>query len=110
MCKHHAELCQITAELNSRHYLFETLSARQIASLLWQIFMGTRRFFLTGIDAQGNLPTYNKRALPGIMQAHLNVPYSQLLGQDPGGATYEPEPAASEPGANPSHNTYKELL
>jgi hypothetical protein len=109
-CEHHVEVRPITAELNSRQYLFETLSARQIASLLWQIFMDARRFFLTGIDIRGNLPqsllrtTYNEVA-SGIVQAHLNVPYSQLMGQDSGESSYEPETVASTPGASPRGET-----
>jgi hypothetical protein len=104
-CEHHVEGGRIAAKLNSRQYLFETLSARPIALLLWQIFMDARRFFLTGIDIQGNLPqsllctAYNKVA-SGIVQAHLNVPYSQLMGQDSGEDTYGPELAVSMPGAN----------
>jgi hypothetical protein len=48
-----------------------------------------RRFFSTSIDIRGNLPqtllqtTYNEVAA-GIVQAHLNAPYAQLLGQDDG--------------------------
>jgi hypothetical protein len=51
--------------------------------------MDARRFFSTGIDGRGNLPqtllrtTYNEVAA-GIVQAHLNTPYVQLLGQDAG--------------------------
>jgi hypothetical protein len=84
---HFVEVMRITAELNSRQFIFEALEANQIASLLWQIFMDARRFFSTGIDTRGNLPqsllctTYNEVAV-GIVQAHLNVPYSQLMGND----------------------------
>jgi hypothetical protein len=80
---------RITAELNARQHIFEALTARQIASLLWQIFMDARRFLSTGIDIRGNLPqtllrtTYNEVAA-GIVQAHLNAPYARLLGQDAG--------------------------
>jgi hypothetical protein len=76
---------RITAELNSRQFIFEALEANQVASILWQIFMDARRFFSTGIDTRGNLPqsllrtTYNEVAV-GIVQAHLNVPYAQLMG------------------------------
>jgi hypothetical protein len=81
------EVMRITAELNSRQFIFEALEANQVASLLWQIFMDARRFFSTGIDTRGNLPasllrtTYNEVAI-GIVQAHLNVPYAQLMGQE----------------------------
>jgi hypothetical protein len=49
--------------------------------------MDARQFFSTGIDTRGNLPqsllrtTYNKVAI-GIVQAHLKVPYAQLMGAD----------------------------
>jgi hypothetical protein len=101
-CGHRHEVVRITAELISRQYIFETLDARQLASLLWQIFMDARRFFSAGIDARGNLPqsllrnVYNEVAA-GIVQAHLSVPFNQLLGQDPGEASYSPE-AALGPG------------
>jgi hypothetical protein len=85
---HFVEVMRITAELNSRQFIFEALKPDQVASLLWQIFMDARRFFSTGIDTRGNLPqsllrtTYNEVAV-GIIQAHLNVPYAQLMGTEP---------------------------
>jgi hypothetical protein len=84
---HLLEVMRITAELNSRQFIFEALKGDQVALLLWQIFMDARRFFSTGIDTRGNLPqsllriTYNEVAV-GIVQAHLNVPYAQLMGND----------------------------
>jgi hypothetical protein len=84
---HFVEVMRITAELNARQFIFEALEPNQVASLLWQIFMDARRFFSTGIDTRGNLPqsllrtTYNEVAI-GIIQAHLNVPYAQLMGPD----------------------------
>jgi hypothetical protein len=88
-CGHYEMVLRITAELNARQHIFEALTAHQIASLLWQIFMDARRFLSTSIDVRGNLPqtllrtTYNEVAA-GIVQAHLNAPYAQLLGQDAG--------------------------
>jgi hypothetical protein len=73
--------------------VFENIDTRQIASLLWQIFMDTQRFFSMGINIRGNVPqsllrtNYNKVAA-GSIQAHLNVLYRQLMGQDPGEASY----------------------
>jgi hypothetical protein len=90
------EVLHFTAEVNARQYIFEGLDSRQIASLLWQIFLDARRFFSTGMDIQGNLPqsllqtTYNKIAT-GIVHAHLNVPYTQLMGQDSREASYSNE-------------------
>jgi hypothetical protein len=98
-CGHHTEVRRIAAELCRRQDIFECLEARQIASLLWQIFMDARRFFSAGVDVRGNLPqsllrnTYNEVAT-GIVQAHLNVPYSQLLGQDSGEASHSDETRA----------------
>jgi hypothetical protein len=97
-CGHYELVLRITAEINARQHIFEALTARQIASLLWQIFMDARRFFSTGIDIRGNLPqtllrtAYNDVAA-GIVQAHLNTPYAQLLGQDAG----EPSEGTDEP-------------
>jgi hypothetical protein len=89
---HYVEVRRIAVELNANQQMFETLDARQIASLLWQIFLDSRRFFSAGMDVRGNLPqsllrtTYNEIAA-GIVQAHLNVPYEELLGRDPSGGT-----------------------
>jgi hypothetical protein len=89
---HYVEVRRITAEMNNHQQMFETLGARQIASLLWQIFLDSRRFFSAGMDVRGNLPqsllrtAYNEIAA-GIIQAHLNVPYTDLLGRDPSGET-----------------------
>jgi hypothetical protein len=53
-----------------------------------------------GIDIRGALPqsllctTYNKVAA-GIVQAHLNVPYAQLMGQDSGEASHSEETGGS---------------
>jgi hypothetical protein len=96
-CAHHYKVLWITAELISRQYTFENLDARQIASLLWQIFLDARRFFSAGIGTRGNLPqsllptVYKNEVASGIVQAHLSVPYSQLLGQDPGETSYGPD-------------------
>jgi hypothetical protein len=84
---HYVEVLRIAAELNTHQHVFEYLGTKQITSLLWQIFMDARRFFSTGIDVRGNLPqsllrtTYNEVAA-GIIPAHLNVPYSHLMGQE----------------------------
>ena len=92
-CDHQFQVVRIAAELSSRQFIFEDLDARQIASLLWQVFVDARRFFSMGINVRGNLPrsllenVYNQVAA-GIVQAHLNVPYDQLTGQDSGEASY----------------------
>jgi hypothetical protein len=95
-CEHHTMVRQIAAELCRQQDIFENLEARQIASLLWQIFMDARRFCSAGIDVRGNLPqsllrnTYNGIAT-GIVQAHLNVPFAQLLGQNLGEPSHSPD-------------------
>jgi hypothetical protein len=88
-CGHYIEVRWIAAEIISQQHIVENLEAKQIASLLWQIFMDAHRFFSTGVDARDNLPqsllmkTYNEVATENV-QVYLNVPYSQLMGQDPG--------------------------
>jgi hypothetical protein len=58
--------------------------------------MDARRSFSAGVDVRGNLPqsllrtTYNEVAV-GIVQAHLNVPFADLLGQDSGKSSYSPD-------------------
>jgi hypothetical protein len=86
-CVHYVEVRRIAAVLNRQQHIFEELDARQIASLLWQIFLDARRFFSAGIDARGNLPqsllrtTFNEISA-GVVQAHLSVPYGTLLSTD----------------------------
>jgi hypothetical protein len=109
------EVRRITAELNSRQHIFEMLDARQIASLLWQIFMDACRFFSTGIDARGSLPqsllrnTYNEIAA-GIVQAHLNVPYAKLLGQDSRESSYSPKTGATGGQTQTESRTFHHVL
>jgi hypothetical protein len=62
--------------------------------------MDVRRFFSTGIDVRGNLPqsllrNTHSEVATGIVQADLNVPYSQLLGQDSGEPSYSNEGRSS---------------
>jgi hypothetical protein len=52
-CLHYIKVLRIAAELN----------ARQIASLLWQIFMDARHFFSRGTDIRGTLPQSLLRTL-----------------------------------------------
>jgi hypothetical protein len=86
-CGHSKLVLQITAKFNAWQHIFEALTAQQIASLLWQIFMDARRLFSTGINGLDNLPQtllqtiYNEVAA-GIVQVHLNTPYTHLLGKD----------------------------
>jgi hypothetical protein len=100
---HHVEVRPIMAELNNNQHIFESLDSRQCTSILWQIFMDSRHFFLVGIDVRGNLPqsllrtTYNEVA-PGIDQTHLNVPYAEVLGKDLGVASHELEAGTGDGG------------
>lgn len=113
---HFVEVMQITAELNARQFIFEALKPDQVASLLWQIFMDARRFFSTGIDTRGNLPqsllrtAYNEVAV-GIVQAHLNVPYAQLMGneadEEASGYPERRSPASATPG--PGSRTFRHV-
>jgi hypothetical protein len=114
-CGHYTEVLRIAAELNARQYVFETLDSRQIASLLWQIFMDARRFFSTGVDIRGNLPqsllrnTYNEVAA-GIVQAHLNVPYGPLMGQDSGEASHSNDTGGtSRPATTTESRTFRHV-
>jgi hypothetical protein len=107
---HYLEVRRITAELNNQQQVFEALSSRQIASLLWQIFLDSRRFFSAGLDVHGNLPqsllrtAYNEIAT-GIVPAHLNVPYKQLLGLEPEDNSHHHE----TPGAPTAGRTASEI-
>jgi len=83
-CSHYAQVLRIAKELVNQAHVFEDIVARQIASLVWQIFLDARRFFSAGTDMQGNLPvsrlthTYNDIAA-GLMLERANVPYEDLV-------------------------------
>jgi hypothetical protein len=111
---HYVEVRPITAELNSHQHIFEALDARQIASLLRQIFMDARCFFSAGIEVRGNVPqsllrtTYNKVAA-GIVQAHLNVPHTELLGQDSSESSYSPDTGSTRGRAPSESRTFRHV-
>jgi hypothetical protein len=61
------------------------MTARQVVSLLWQIFLHSRQFFSAAHDAFGNpprslLPVVVDELRQGVVFEHINVPYLQLLG------------------------------
>jgi hypothetical protein len=112
---HYGEVRRIAAELNNNQQMFETLDPQQIASLLWQIFIDSRRFFSAGMDVRGNLPqsllrtTYNEIAA-GIVQAHINVPYADLLGgQDSGEASHGPDTGSTTTRTSTESRTFRHV-
>ena len=86
---HGIQVENIASELIASPFLFERVSRRQIASLMWQVFMDARRFFSTGPDAHGRVPQSRLRnvhsdLMQGNIQEHVNVPYDKLLGSSRG--------------------------
>jgi hypothetical protein len=83
-CSHRQFVLNITLELVQQAQLFESISAREIASLVWQIFVDSRRFFSDGVDRDGSLPrsrlahVYNHIAA-GHIPIQTRVPYHDLL-------------------------------
>jgi hypothetical protein len=103
-CDHYLQVRMIAAELILKPYKFERLTAKQIASLLWQIFTDARRFFSAGLDVRNNLPQsllshVHNEVLMGNVTVYLNVPFDELLGHggDIRGPTFEGAGGGSGP-------------
>ena len=62
-CHHRMMVFDITQEMLRNAHVFEELGPRQIASLLWQTFLDSRRFFSDAIDRRGRLPMSNLQLL-----------------------------------------------
>ena len=62
---HHRRMMvvDITQEMLRNAHVFEESGPRQIASLLWQTFLDSRRFFSDAIDRRGRLPMSNLQLL-----------------------------------------------
>jgi hypothetical protein len=88
-CSHFQEARAITRVLGRSRRDFESITARQVATILWHLFTDARRFFSTTIDLSGSLPESNLRVVRGMISTTMipemvNVPYDQLLGADAG--------------------------
>ena len=78
------------------------MTARQVATILWHVFMDARVYYSTLIDLSGSLPDSTLRVLRGMLETtmipeQVNVPYGQLLAGAPapipttgGQDSYEP--------------------
>jgi hypothetical protein len=113
-CPHYIQVRSIGLELNSNRQAFENVNARDVATIVWQIFLDSRRFFTDAINDTGTPPVSRLAHLLGNIQAgHIpvfnNVPFRELLvptdetpgGGDPAGtAAREPRRggAAETPG------------
>ena len=94
-CSHFQEARAITRVLGRSRRDFESITARQVATILWHLFTDARRFFSTTIDLSGSLPESNLRVVRGMISTTMipemvNVPYDQLLGADAGGCDAGP--------------------
>jgi hypothetical protein len=84
-CSHYRETRAITRILGRKRREFESVTARQVATILWHIFMDARSFFSTTADLAGDLPESNLRVARGMIETtmipeQVNVPYDHLLG------------------------------
>jgi hypothetical protein len=83
-CHHFRETRAITRILGRQRQTLEGMSARQVATILWHVFMDARVYYSTLIDLSGSLPESNLRVLRGMLETtmipeQVNVPYGQLL-------------------------------
>jgi hypothetical protein len=111
-CSHFQEVRAITRVLGRSRREFESITARQVATILWHVFTDARRFFSTTIDLTGSLPESNLRIARGMIETTMipemvNVPYDQLLGgmevqpTGPGGQESFEQPRGSRGGEAP---------
>jgi hypothetical protein len=103
-CHHFRETRAITQILGRQRQAFEGMTARQVATILWHVFMDARVYYSTLIDLAGALPDSNLRVLRGMLETtmipeQVNVPYGQLLSSVPeeipmghGPRSYDPPP------------------
>jgi hypothetical protein len=83
-CSHFLETRAITRILGQKRQEFVSITARQVATILWHVFMDARTFFSMAADLAGDLPGSNLRVARGMIEASIiteqvNVPYDQLL-------------------------------
>jgi hypothetical protein len=83
-CNHFREVRAITRVLGQKRQEFDGITARQVATVLWHIFMDARHFFSTSVDLSGSLPESNLRVARGMIETamipgQVKVPYKQLL-------------------------------
>jgi hypothetical protein len=83
LCPHYLKVLAITRTLVRETQSFEQAGPQAIASLVWQIFLDSRRFFSDSVDGDGNLPASNlsyilNQLSAGLMTIHTNVPYQEL--------------------------------
>jgi hypothetical protein len=56
MCNHFREVRAITWVLGQKEEEFDGITTRQVATVLWHIFMDARHSFSTSVDLCGSLP------------------------------------------------------
>lgn len=84
-CNHRAMVMRVALALRDQASLFENITPRQVASLLWAIFIDARRFFSSAADVTtGVLPSSNLTFLvsqvqSGFLSKNSGVPYEDLV-------------------------------
>jgi len=84
-CSHARMVRDITQELANQEMALESIQPRQVASILWQIFIDAHFFFMAGVSQDGRLPGSRLDAVlrevgRGLVAAENNVPYGELMG------------------------------
>lgn len=99
-CTHRRRVRQLAVELGRQSAIYTDLTHRQIASLVWQIFLDARRFFCEGTDEAGHLPVSRlgylvDAIIVGHVEEYANVPYGDLVKAP----AYTPVPGLTPPKA-----------
>jgi hypothetical protein len=91
--RHHRQMVfEITHEMLQHAHVFEELTPRHIASLLWQVFLDARRSFSDAVDHHGVLPMSNLQLLlstvrSGDISVHSSMPFTLFSGESDGDPT-----------------------
>jgi hypothetical protein len=66
-CNHFREVRAITWILGHKRREFEGITTRQVATVLWHVFMDARQFFSLTVNLSGSLPESNLRVVWGMI-------------------------------------------
>jgi hypothetical protein len=84
ICHHFREACATTWILGRQRQTFKSMTARQVATILWHVFMDARIYYSTLIDLSGSQMDSNLHVLRGMLKTtmipeQVNMPYRKLL-------------------------------
>jgi hypothetical protein len=112
-CHHRQMVFEITHEMLQHAHVFEGLTPRHIASLLWQVFLDARRFFSDAVDHHGVLPMSNLQLLLSIVRSgdisvHSSMPFTLFSGESNGdpNSAYKTSGPAKGGATSSTHQEY----